>query len=205
MAVKETHTFSRLSCSIHPSIPSFGQPTSASLRSLNTKKSCQSYFLVIVRPSSRSNPPSIFCSSGAFPVLPKIKRSLVAPQGECVCFECVKSKAGHVDTHMCLRVAPTLIIFKGLTSRVCDIASHQHHPTPPIPPNPASPPLPPSRDFSVRSALPIAHFPRGALDRERGKIRGREKRKYMGSKNDRKGGNTTTANKFKKRKERDEE
>lgn len=131
MAVKETHTFSWLSCSIHPSIPSFGQPTSASLRSLNTKKSCQSYFLVIVQPSSRSNPPSIFCSSGTFPVLPKIKRSLVAPQGECVCFEFVKSKAGHVDTHMCLRVAPTLIIFKGLTSRVCDIASHQHHPTPP--------------------------------------------------------------------------
>lgn len=130
MAVKETHTFSRLSCSIHPSIPSFGRPTSASLRSLNTKKSCQSYFLVIVRPSSRSNPPSIFCSSGAFPVLPKIKRSLVAPQGECVCFERVKSKVGHVGTHMCLRVAPTLIIFKGLTSRVCDIASHQHHPTP---------------------------------------------------------------------------
>lgn len=50
------HTFS-LRSSTHASIhPSFAPPTDISLRNLTTKKSCQVYFLVIVRPSSHLHP-----------------------------------------------------------------------------------------------------------------------------------------------------
>lgn len=203
------HTSSLLS-SIHASIhPSFAPPAGISLKNLNTKKSCQAYFLVIVQPSLFLHPPlpsSPSCDSHTFPLLPEIKRTLVAPQAVCVCvFELWGPKRDMREVHAYVCLAPTLIIFKALTSLVCDITSHQHPPTP-TPFSPLSPPLLllPWIYLSIRLSPSLTSF-RERLT-ERGKQR-EERKETQGVRMIKKngGGETATANKLGKTHGFDEE